>query len=1160
MSEYLDFAEQEAALRFSVKKVENKLGGLSPIVVEIDKPKKLTAQINDLKAEVNGVIQEYLTLKGATNEVDHAEELEQLEALVSGLRQKIIEYFVSALESQIKVGPSKNFPSVVRAAVKNLLGDRSFASKYDIDAFADRIQVINETVRVLEGTGSSVSQPPPLAEAQQNKGEQDNMPAEVVKGVEETEKLFADLDAASNAAGFLSAAEYQGSGKSAYEFLETSVRLIRDITVDWVEFYDTNASHALAETKLRKRIAVLDKEAVRIREKLIQKDPAFIALRQRADEIAREIAAGHIKVDGTQNVDALLTELFNLSVTFEDGVAAALKDPTIGGDIKKHPEYGAQLATILRAEKELADKLQFAQWINKLETTHTTLATLRVQHAAIPNPVVGDPQPTLTTLEANTAAARAQVAADMADPEKKAYLDDHYFKDADITIARLKKEQKTFEEQEALAAFNLAVKPLQDAIDAAPTSITGQTLQTLTAARDLIQTEYTTASQAGLLDKSASKPQLINEQIDKLMRLYQDARKMLSELMVDIERPKPVEQMTVLEVAEEVHRRNMSYEDWNDKIPKSDRDKALLGRFRAEVWSSQLADTDPAKHELMIWKIRTGLKRLDNLLEHGRMFASGDITKLDETLNSTQLTRQELMAATTENPEYGDAIKKALRFVIETAALRPGEAVVMRGGRKEVICTRKIRNAAGAVIGTEQYHPSDGTVSDPTTEPRILQHIPGMSYDDLAGESGRYTVLPAMIEKALDPATGLGIALPAGREDLVKELTARLFCSFDMLTISLTEMQKRTKTRSHNGSLEDINRIAMYDPWADAVHGSERYGGRDKYYMLWMTVYGPHLPDGVYGDDTDISPGVVDSDKHIGDSRKINEAGELAILHQECFFDMDDIADTVEPPGFCESMFPDTYNLLVLQAGEQIRWGNQLLKENGVSVPANPADASKYKNMDNYFTAVRGWKAYLEKIYGSMPKSLTFSQILEQSTGGAKGGLYGELLGDMIGLAKMFEGPHLRKMLVPTLTHFTKRIFASYVGTGAARVELYEGIIKALRESGGVKGPYLTPLIEQVITNITGDMGYMGKMDSSLAPVNKDRRKEQRRRYLTALWRKDHHGANPPWEVGGFRFGLKLGMSPEEEKYLAQLNGDEEIELPIGRKGSLIQEKTDGKK
>lgn len=1187
MSEFLDYEKQEASLRLSVRKVENKIGGLSPVAVEIDKPKKLTAQIEELKTEVASVIRDYVALKNGVDNTEHEEDLEKLEALVIELRQKVIEYFISALETQIKVGPKKNFPSVVNVVVRKLLLDRSFASKLDVDYFADRVQAINEIVRGVE---EHEQQDQTITQETKPGSETNEIPTEVSQAVSEAEKLVGELETASGNVGFTPTAEYQSSGKNAYSLLEATASIVRALTAEWVDYYDTNATHTQPETRLRRQISALEKRLAVVREKLIEKDPACVELRKRVAEIVDEVESGRIKIDGTQNVDALLAELLKLSAALENGIVTALNDPTISGDIKKHPEYGPQLTQMMRSEKELADKLVFAQWANKAEATYPTLATVRTQISSIPNPVVGNPEPTLNAFETALADAKQSVQAELSDEQKRNYLNKKYFDSAELVLSRLQKETEKYKVAEAVKQFELDADPLIRAITAIPSdrgTLLPAELERLS--RDM-EDAYTFVDSAGTLDKTVDQPREVGVAIDNVMRRLENARQLIARHITEAGKPKEVKDLTIDELARELLATEIPIENRGEVLKLMGRER-LLGQAYYERIGS-VDHRDPSKLDILRWKARIVLSRIDDAVTYEDA-ASGDVTQLEKRNNDPKqgllnllMSREQLVAATTANPEYGWQIRWILKYIIETASLdyskgdptNPNtalrvdrsEKLVRRGATKvtlppggeriagDIILQKLpdgslelLRGGQNVVLGLDDAvggAPAAGQEPDFV----IREARPDLSYVALANQGGRKYLLPKIVEEALDSLPpGMEIT-DADKRSFVKNVCANSFVSFDMLSIILAQSQHRTKTRGHNTGLEDINRIAFDSPLADAIHTTERYDNPN-YFGNWIYAFYPEIPDnGLYGKG--------------GDAETVNGLREKEILFLECFYDTSQIRGKLPLPRFCEGLFPTTYEAITLRPGESVQYGDEFYDAEG-----NKVNKQKQASFANYYTAQAGWQEFLEKVYQELPL-VTYEQIAEQSKPGAKGGFFQEIISTNLGKAKMFDGPHMREAMPLLLTYLIYRVFTSYKGTSPeARAELFRNVVGTLKKSrdGGGLADYEDE-VNQVLRSISRP-GCGMKYDANdkivddwvigpyLLPQSYGYRFDQRYEYLRHLWHEEHPDRPFPIILSTTESTkFEIQSDPDAQKYVDMLNKKARLKTPFVRGGKMIQVKHEG--
>jgi len=611
--------------------------------------------------------------------------------------------------------------------------------------------------------------------------------------------------------------------------------------------------------------------------------------------------------------------------------------------------------------------------------------------------------------------------------------------------------------------------------------------------------------------------------------------------------PREVSTMSLKEVVDEVvggveggDLANLDVFDWGFwKAAPESHNKDLFNRFQNIAYSA-LPERE-ADIDRVVQKIRAQLVTLDNKLIEEIGKATTDRPNLFKELNKRQVSRTELLSVTTQHPEWGGQVREMLRFIIEQGAKRPGE---------------------------EGY-------------------INNLSYDTLSGESGRSN-LGAELEKRF-----------GHYHEYARFFASKLFTAFDMLTISLQELQKKTKTRGHNGFVDDKDRVLLQDPLAGYIHRSQRYGGNKKDWAGWWMIYLPPIPV-----NQTLGPQGNDEQGHrIDGAHTLREMQEMVLANQEVYFDTDAIRGKIPFRGFCESFFPDTYNLATLGPGEALRvWdtlvdgtGNVLLryevdtatgitrvtddggtllgtisgedlfdpagvrlggiKEKNVGVNLSGrliSVAESSSKMEDYLTAEGAWQELLEHMFQSIPP-LTRAQIMEESKEGGKGGLLSEWL-QAAGRAKMFPGSHLREGLAPMLTHFIFRLFTAYKGTTTdSRQELFHEVVEALRHSkqiGGLDAPYLRAQVDIVINNLRGP--WHG-MSYSLKPYN-HYRENQLDEYVDKWW---HHekGSAPPHSKK-WLIPTQLGFtSTEEHEYFEIKARRITPPLPINRNGSLLQEK-----
>ncbi len=1149
MSEIRGPDQLEAAIRFSVRKIEQKFGGMGAISVEIADVAGLTAQIEEIKTSIREAVAVLQELENQNTDGSQTELILDLGQQLYNLRLSTVHFFLSALESEVQLGSTPpEFGDAIAVVRDHLLLDKTFMNSADRAQFAGRVQALNGVLRP--------EAPQPVVQAKESK-----VPAEVALAIDDFNSALNTLDAAANDATFSPQTAYLAA-PNAYAFLVNQQQTLDAEIEDWMENFASNSNHELEETRAHKKVEAFAARRIALNEKLLKKDPKYIALRTRADQLIVDVAGGTIHIDGTQDVSAFIGEL-NILVIDAQTIAA------INADAK------SVLVNLTKDVALLIDKLQYAQWLRDLETTHAELRTLAARIGSVVIPFIGNPTATRDGLRTELAAARAATQAVGYDQQRTNHLDTTYFKPGDNLLAKLDKAVVVYEQEQAIAAFDANVAPLRGAIAAVPPSRGALNKVQIEALSATLETTHHAAEIAGHLSKKPDMIPPISSAIDDILRQLIEARSRLKKFLEEAIKPKEVADLTIEELARELLDSDIPIENRGDALKFMGRERLLAQAYYERIGS--VDHRDPTKLGILQWKARIVMNRFDDAVTYEEA-ASGDVTSLEKRGDKAQgglltlvMPREQIMAATTENPKYGWQIKFILRHIIETAALRykgPGQAekLVRRNAKKVVVpdgvnlqaddmIIGKLPNGDRQVLRGGQevvLAANEAPLAVAPTAGRYKDHVvrrgmEGRSYVDLSGQGGRKYLLDVMINEAI-------ATLPPGMEidpddyDFIKNICHNEFVVFDMLSISLAQAQQRTQTRAHNNELTDINRIAFLNPLADSVHSTFRYDN-PHYFGNWILFLYPELPEnGFFGKG--------------GKAEKTNELRDLEILFLETFFDTSQLTGKLPLPGFCEGLFPSTYDMITLNpskkganGSESVQYGNDFFDKQG-----NPVGKQDQASFVNYYTAQAGWKTFIEKVYQELAM-VSYDQIAEQSKAGAKGGFFQEIISVDLGKAKMFDGPHMHEAMPLLLTFLIYRIFSSYKGTSPdARKDLFDNVVKTLLESrnGGGLQDYKDE-INQVLRSISkpgsgaGDKWEMGEY---LLPQGYGYRFKERVRYLEAMWEEEHPGKTFPVTLNITQSKiLSFSPSPEALEIVEMLNKEKQLKAPFNRGGQMIQVK-----
>lgn len=802
---------------------------------------------------------------------------------------------------------------------------------------------------------------------------------------------------------------------------------------------------------------------------------------------------------------------------------------------------------------------KFTEWCQNLDDVQIFKDWLALITAPNPpSPPTTDPGLSIRLLDAAKTAADAHlVSMGQLDQKQQEYVENKYNKAHQAKMKILEAAKKEFDSEQEVDAFNLLTRDLRNLLDTAPTSTSGTSKAAVESLLNRIETAYNSLESAGHLSRKSNDR--VNAIIESIKEKYTRVTERLRRLLLEFDQPKNISEMTFTEICQELLTNRLDPFLWGDwKVADPSREKDLVNAYIRRAFSPITSDPEPghpdqskeaianrieaADLERVTQKLRVQLITLDNKLIHETGKASGHRGLLYEQIGERQIARNDIVAAATFHPEWGKDVRDMLKYVIEKAAIDPNRPRIP--GR-------------------------DGG-----------DDVPRLKYESLAGEKGRDNLAAALLEE-----------WPGNQYRQAREFAQLLFTSFDMLTISLQELCLQTKTRAHNGGIEDIDRVSLRNPVAGYVHAGYRYGGNAEDYRAWFLVYAEDLPNGV---------GAQEAGGTGIDSTKIKHKQHMLKAHQEIFYPIDNFAGKIPLPDFCQSIFPDEWDAAILYPGETARVGNRVIDENGntlvrfvmdeirdnagnvvgtirggkvfdqtgrevgkendanVTLRVNGNTVKLFNTLpgyDMFAIAEMGWSAMLDLTYKSLPEKLTIDQIVTRAGGGQEKSLLGKWLGEA-GKAKIFPGDHLKKALVPMLTHFIYRLFSNFIGDGRARVELFHKVIEELehtKRKGGLDR-YVAE-VDQVIANLRGprSSGIYKGMNDALRPGS-DYRDKERINYAIELWEEEHPGRNHPPTILAWPGKLPDWLlRGDQEHFLQIVRGEKLPKLPANRSGNLLQ-------
>jgi hypothetical protein len=762
--------------------------------------------------------------------------------------------------------------------------------------------------------------------------------------------------------------------------------------------------------------------------------------------------------------------------------------------------------------------------------------------------------------------------------------------------------------------------------------------------RSLLIEEKQKAESSGVLKKrdsteSASADE-INRVIDEVLRKSSEAEKRVEQLIREAEKP-PVEEMGLNAIVKEL------IDDNHDPYFYKEQKSGVVANQRAKELSEALKDyynRDPEstpEEELnrVVQIVKLQLNFLSNQLQHEPGLPTRERTQLWKEAIQRQLKRREILIATTYHPEWGKEVRDMLEWSFRVAALRKDsktEATQILVRRKR---ERGLRAEAGEEVlvgaylnapdGTELKNalgirPKDKVLvrrwvnkekdkedfedimiewEDRQDDDKPLEKwSPDMDYGTLTKELGEIKMKKQLEER-----------FPNGNPQALK-FAMDIFGCFDLLTISLGELQKNTKTRGHNGDVKDKDRIMFADPLASAMHKTFRYWNENEW-SLRALLFIEDINNG------DARYGIHDDKKQMKNHTWLSKLQNLLLMHQSVFYSTDSFAGKVPLPEFCEATGINTYDFLTLHSAEEFFAGAEVLElpDGRFVIHDGRIIGKEDRNGSGVWTDQDGNEIDLETEGHLIPKSENiaitkwyelaeengFAQLLEltfkrmpvlsdddifRKQADGKAGVLNNWLATA-GRAKMFPGSHMKNYLEPLLTNFVLRIFQQYKGryNRDLREAMFKDMIAALEASAldpAGLGSYEvevaniinalceTPIYDIKINKKTGKKkatknGNNPVQGQSVKPWE-DRRDKERDEYLAA-WYRHKFNHEPPTHLMGINLDsvarpLKTlkqkyvtGKNPEELEFMEIIQGKHPLPDLVERAGDLMQKDETGK-
>ncbi len=495
--------------KLAIKKLEGVYGGYNKLKLNLTDPAAVRSQLNDIFTAFKDSIAQ-LSDFAQTIGANDTQILDELSDQFDRARLNVVDYLLATIEEAIIELQEDNEDTSALEAVYLVVRDdfvrrSDFLTVVERKQFRDRIMVLNEQMKkstaAVEKPSNSV------------------VPETVVNStdeLEETIRLIEGTIANPPTTPFDPNASFQGSS-SSYVALEQVLDVFHTSTDLWVQHYDRKGSPEFEETKAYDRIKQLILRAEKLKQRLVENDPEFIALRQLLAQTNQEIADGKITLDGVQDNSAILQQFTNLRTQLH-------------ANLQSRIGLSAIADSMLVDVDALRSRIEFSEWQRTLEMTHPELRALRERCD-----LVVLPSPTPTTDRQEVADA-LRIARDAVRPRNytvphQPHLESHYFSTAEAILAQLDGALTTQENARRVTDFNTRVVNLERVITSIPLRRDGRQEETLLKLRESLEAEYKLVDDAGILEEKADQPNEINTRIRTIVKDVTAARQRLQHLL-----------------------------------------------------------------------------------------------------------------------------------------------------------------------------------------------------------------------------------------------------------------------------------------------------------------------------------------------------------------------------------------------------------------------------------------------------------------------------------------------------------------------------------------------------------------------------------------------------------------------------------------------------
>ncbi len=449
------------------------------------------------------------------------------------------------------------------------------------------------------------------------------------------------------------------------------------------------------------------------------------------------------------------------------------------------------------------------------------------------------------------------------------------------------------------------------------------------------------------------------------------------------------------------------------------RENKLAGEFFSRFDECKSATLTPEQRlDLLAERVEFLLEKLWKKKDAGKGHAcipfhgSGGF-ELFNDLNAYQVSREDLLQATTYHPVWGEQTRNLLHELVVRAST---QSMTLSNGVK--FGYSALTDSKGMDYLTEAID-----LIDPTAHPKA------------------------------------------------KTFAWQLFKIFPFLDLVLMEGQRHSNgTKGHNPDDNGVDPIAMFDPIASLHQNWDRYGGNEADWRAWFLTLVQTIPDGDYGPANDAT-----STNDASLTRELQEKllryydmfFPVSYINRQPTLS---VGETYFPSPF------DLVTLGELDRSDPAKREevlDRLGKDKITRSGATTRTPDPVKSWDLYRVAMKGWEQLLKLTYSATGSNLTEDQIFAEYKADKRGGLLNAFFSEA-GAAKVFCPRHLRLFLEPMLTQFCYRLLQNSAGDEKVkrriRDKMIEEINKTKESSRGLAA--FPDELDRVIANLNHPESY----------------------------------------------------------------------------------------